>query len=179
MVSQRTGKANTARQRPAESWNRTEEAPTSTSTASASLWEREARDGRKRGEVKTGRKGSAGTSGIGVRVVVWGWENRDTHGGPERYRPITTGNNFIFMEKPMSKVIKAIHETVVNGKMPSKAIASAIGKPYTTLMRETNPYDPGAKLGVETFMAIIQTTGDVGPLELMVQELGYVLQSRK
>lgn len=79
----------------------------------------------------------------------------------------------------MSKVIKAIHETVVNGKMPSKAIASAIGKPYTTLMRETNPYDPGAKLGVETFMAIIQATGDVGPLELMVQELGYVLQSRK
>lgn len=79
----------------------------------------------------------------------------------------------------MSKVIKAIHETVVNGKMPSKVIASAIGKPYTTLMRETNPYDPGAKLGVETFMAIIQATGDAGPLELMVQELGYVLQSRK
>lgn len=49
-----------ARQRPAESWNRTEEAPTSTSTASASLWEREARDGRKWGDVKTGRKGTAG-----------------------------------------------------------------------------------------------------------------------
>ena len=47
----------------------------------------------------------------------------------------------------MSKVIKAIHETVVNGKMPSKAIASAIGKPYSTLLRETNPLDPGAKLG--------------------------------
>ena len=42
-----------ARQRPAESWNRTEEAPTNTSSASASLWEREARDGRKRGDVKT------------------------------------------------------------------------------------------------------------------------------
>ena len=42
-----------ARQRPAESWNQTEEAPTSTSTASASLWEREARDGRKWGDVKT------------------------------------------------------------------------------------------------------------------------------
>ena len=41
----------------------------------------------------------------------------------------------------MSKVIKAIHETVVNGKMPSKAIASAIGKPYSTLLRETNPLD--------------------------------------
>ena len=44
----------------AESWNRTEEAPTSTSTASASLWEREARDGRKWGDVETGRVGTAG-----------------------------------------------------------------------------------------------------------------------
>lgn len=60
MTSQRTGKANTARQRPAESWNRTEEAPTSTSSASASLWEREARDGRKWGDVETGRVGTAG-----------------------------------------------------------------------------------------------------------------------
>lgn len=58
--SRRTGKVNTARQRPAESWNRTEEAPTSTSSASASLWEREARDGRKWGDVKTGRAGTAG-----------------------------------------------------------------------------------------------------------------------
>lgn len=41
-------------------WNRTEEAPTSTSSASASLWEREARDGRKWGDVKTGRVGTAG-----------------------------------------------------------------------------------------------------------------------
>ena len=71
----------------------------------------------------------------------------------------------------MSKVIKAIHETVVNGKMPSKAIASAIGKPYSTLLRETNPLDPGAKLGVETFMDIIETT----PLNVMVRELGYRL----
>ena len=60
LSSRRAGKANTARQRPAESWNRTEEAPTSTSTASASLWEREARDGRKWGDVKTGRAGTAG-----------------------------------------------------------------------------------------------------------------------
>lgn len=67
MTSQRTGKANTARQRPAESWNRTEEAPTSTSSASASLWEREARDGRKWGDVKT-----KGPSGAGARKgVMW------------------------------------------------------------------------------------------------------------
>ena len=133
------------------------------------------KEARETGDVKTGRVGTAGTSGSGVRVGVWGWGNRDTHGGPEQYRPITTGNNFIFTEKPMSKVIKAIHETVVNGKMPSKAIASAIGKPYSTLLRETNPLDPGAKLGVETFMDIIETTGDSTPLNVMVRELGYRL----
>ena len=42
-------------------------------------------------------------------------------------------------------------------------------------MREINPYDKGAKLGVETFMAIIETTGDPTPLKLMADELGYWL----
>lgn len=79
----------------------------------------------------------------------------------------------------MSKVIKAVHELVTQGKMPSKVIASAIGKPYATLMRETNPYDPGAKLGVETLMGIIQATGDARPLELMARELGYQLLPAK
>ena len=48
-------------------------------------------------------------------------------------------------------------------------------QPYSTLMREINPYDKGAKLGVETFMAIIETTGDPTPLKLMAYELGYRL----
>ena len=60
----------------------------------------------------------------------------------------------------MNKVVKAVHELVTQGKMPAKSVAIAIGKPYSTLLRETNPLDPGAKLGVETFMAIIETTGD-------------------
>lgn len=75
----------------------------------------------------------------------------------------------------MSKVIKAIHELVVEGEMPAKDISAAIGKPYSTLLRETNPLDPGAKLGVETFMDIIETTGDSTPLNVMVRELGYRL----
>lgn len=75
----------------------------------------------------------------------------------------------------MSKVIKAIHETVVNGKMPSKVIASAIGKPYSTLLRECNPYGKGAKLSAETLMAILKATGNTQPLEVMARELGYKL----
>lgn len=87
MVSQRTGKANPARQRPAESWNRTEEAPTSTSTASASLWEREARDGRKWGDVKTGREGTAGRAKArkGDWAATW---------VPRQARNKTRDNNF-------------------------------------------------------------------------------------
>ena len=76
-----------ARQRPAESWNRTEEAPTSTSTASASLWEREARDGRKWGDVETGRVGTAGRAKArkGDWAATW---------VPRQARNKTRDNNF-------------------------------------------------------------------------------------
>ena len=75
----------------------------------------------------------------------------------------------------MSNVLKATHMSVVEGKISAKKVAATIGKPYSTLMREINPYDKGAKLGVETFMAIIETTGDPTPLKLMAYELGYRL----
>ena len=61
------------------------------------------------------------------------------------------------------------------GRSPPRVSLEAVGKPYSTLMREINPYDKGAKLGVETFMAIIETTGDPTPLKLMAYELGYRL----
>ena len=57
------------------------------------------------------------------------------------------------------QLIKEIQKTVRDGEVPAKSVAEAVGKPYSTLMREINPYDKGAKLGVETFMAIIETTG--------------------
>ena len=44
------------------------------------------------------------------------------------------------------------------GEVPAKSVAEAVGKPYSTLMREINPYDKGAKLGVETFMGIRDQT---------------------
>lgn len=75
----------------------------------------------------------------------------------------------------MSEVLKSVHRLVLNGNMPARSIAIAVGKPYQTLMREINPDDLGAKLGVETFMAIIEATGNSTPLSVMVQELGYRL----
>ena len=34
----------------------------------------------------------------------------------------------------MSKLIESVHALVIDGDMPAKAIASAIGKPYSTLL---------------------------------------------
>ena len=76
------------------------------------------------------------------------------------------------------QLIKEIQKMVRDGEVPAKSVAEAVGKPYSTLMREINPYDKGAKLGVETFMAIIETTGDPTPLKLMAYELGYRLIPR-
>ena len=72
------------------------------------------------------------------------------------------------------QLIKEIQKTVRDGEVPAKSVAEAVGKPYSTLMREINPYDKGAKLGVETFMAI-----DTTPLKVMAHELGYELIPNK
>lgn len=46
------------------------------------------------------------------------------------------------------QLIKEIQKMVRDGEVPAKSVAEAVGKPYSTLMREINPYDKGAKLGV-------------------------------
>ncbi|MDR2892021.1 MAG: amino acid-binding protein [Deltaproteobacteria bacterium] len=71
--------------------------------------------------------------------------------------------------------IVAVREIVINGKKPAKLLAQEIGKPYSTMMRELNQYDDKAKLGVETLMDIMKATGDVTPLQVMAEQLGYEL----
>ena len=51
--------------------------------------------------------------------------------------------------------------------MPTRPIAVSVGKPYhQILMREINPDDLDAKLGIETFMVIIDTTGDLSLIHI-------------
>jgi len=75
-------------------------------------------------------------------------------------------------EKRMTHTCKAVHELVLKGETPPKDIAKTIGKPYSTLMRELNPHDRLAKLGVDTFVDIMKCTGNLRPLEIMADELG-------
>lgn len=60
-------------------------------------------------------------------------------------------------------------------KMPLKAVAATIGKPYSTLTRELNPDDDAAKLGADLILPILRLTGDIRPLEWLASRLGYVL----
>ncbi len=77
-----------------------------------------------------------------------------------------------------SELTKIVHSLVLDSHIPAKALAKEIGKPYSTLLREINPYDTGAKLGVETLFQIMQQTGNVSPLEYMASKLGLKLVAR-
>ncbi len=65
-----------------------------------------------------------------------------------------------------------IHNLVLDNPMAAKDLAKALGKPYSTLLREVNPYDTGAKLGAETLFQIMAITGNIKPMEYMSSKLG-------
>lgn len=67
------------------------------------------------------------------------------------------------------------HKLVIAGPMSAKAIAKAVRKPYSSLMRELNPYDRNAKLGANTFVRIMEATGDTKPLRELAEHFGMVL----
>ncbi len=72
-------------------------------------------------------------------------------------------------------VIKVVQDAVLEGPLPAKVVAQEIGKPYSTLLRELNPFDENAKLGVETLIKIMKVTRSVEPLRFMAEELGFTL----
>ncbi len=72
-------------------------------------------------------------------------------------------------------LVNSVHELVLESPLGAKSIAEAVGKPYSTLLREVNPYDAGAKLGAETLLSIMKITGNATPLKLMAIEMGYAL----
>ena len=72
-------------------------------------------------------------------------------------------------------VIKVVQDAVLEGPLPAKMVAQEIGKPYSTLLRELNPFDENAKLGVETLIKIMKVTRSVEPLRFMAEEMGFIL----
>ena len=73
------------------------------------------------------------------------------------------------------KLMQVIQESVFDCSKPAKKLAQEVRKPYSTFLREINPYDPGAKLGAETLLALMQVTNSVEPLRFMARLMGYQL----
>ncbi|MGE4193780.1 MAG: phage regulatory CII family protein [Pseudodesulfovibrio sp.] len=70
---------------------------------------------------------------------------------------------------------KKVQDVVLEGHIPAKDVSRAIKKPYSTLLRELNPFDAHAKLGAETMFEIVKATHNVSVLEFMAREMGYTL----
>ncbi|CCH49976.1 phage regulatory CII family protein [Pseudodesulfovibrio piezophilus] len=70
---------------------------------------------------------------------------------------------------------KKMQDIVLEGRIPAKEVCREIKKPYSTLLRELNPFDNHAKLGAETMFEIVKATHNVSILEFMARELGYTL----
>jgi hypothetical protein len=72
-----------------------------------------------------------------------------------------------------------ILDMVQNCPKPMKNIAEAVGKPYSTLMRELDPEDRRAKLGVEMLLPLMRACNSTIPLRHLAEELGYRVASVK
>ncbi|WP_319471046.1 phage regulatory CII family protein [uncultured Pseudodesulfovibrio sp.] len=70
-------------------------------------------------------------------------------------------------------VTKVVQDCILDSGIQAKVVAEKINKPYSTLMREINPFDASAKLGAETLLEIMKVTHDVRPLKFMANEMGY------
>lgn len=69
-------------------------------------------------------------------------------------------------------IYNVIREMALSGSAPAKSIAKAVGKPYSTFMRELNGLDPGAKLGVELLLPLMQLCNSITPLRFLAARMG-------
>jgi hypothetical protein len=78
-----------------------------------------------------------------------------------------------------SDIRSLILEMVRNSDRPIKDIADAVGKPYSTLMRELDPKDDRAKLGVELLLPLMQACDSTAPLRHLAEALDCRLVSNR
>lgn len=88
----------------------------------------------------------------------------------------TNNDRVLFVTSKITNLISAVHDLVLESGLGAKNIAAAVGKPYSTLLREVNPFDDGAKLGAETLVDIMRVTGNIQPLEHIAEQFGYELK---
>ena len=83
-------------------------------------------------------------------------------------------------ERPIGSLAKVeltriIQDSVLGSSTNSREIAKKIDKPYPTLMREINPEDTGAKVGVNDLIPLMEVTGNIEPLTYLANSMKFLL----
>ena len=75
----------------------------------------------------------------------------------------------------MDELSQLIQDVVRKDPAKLAALARKAGKRCSTLLREADPHDVHAKMGIETLLSVMEASGDVSPLDYMARQLGFVL----
>lgn len=69
-----------------------------------------------------------------------------------------------------------IQDVVMNDLSGINKMARSAGKKCSTLIREANPYDSGAKMSADTLLKVMEISRDIRPLAYMAQKMGLELR---
>jgi hypothetical protein len=72
-----------------------------------------------------------------------------------------------------------VYEMVEGAPLPVKTIAEKVNKRYSTLVRELDPEDQGAKLGVDMLLPLMKVCNSSAPLRFLAHKMGYRLSSAR
>lgn len=73
-------------------------------------------------------------------------------------------------------IIVAINRGIEESELTNRQLAEMLGKPESTLSRELNPFDTGAKLGAMDLLPIMLHTNSAHALEYLASRMGYRLE---
>ncbi len=73
------------------------------------------------------------------------------------------------------ELTRIIQEAVLKSEKSARDIAQEVSKPYPTLMREINPDDSGAKVGVDGLIPLMLATDNIQPLTYLANAMGFLL----
>ena len=79
----------------------------------------------------------------------------------------------------MSTLTERIHEALVgntDAPVPCKIVAARLGRPLSTLQRELNPHDEGAKLGADHLLPLLHAAENFEPLVDALADIGYRIE---
>lgn len=76
----------------------------------------------------------------------------------------------------MKDIYEIIEDMIDRSGKNRREIAEDTGKEYSTLRRELNPFDTGAKCGIELLIPLMRSTGRIDILQHLAERMGFRLE---